>query len=57
MKSTPLNSTSPLASAQAPEILYRFQVEDPKTGEVFFVLMGEDGLAFRETPNSMRKAG
>lgn len=31
-----------------PEILYRFEVVEPRTGDRYFVLIGEDGLAYRE---------
>ena len=45
-------------SPQPPaDVLYRFQVDDPETGETYFVLMGEDGLAFREQAQPMLKAG
>lgn len=58
MKTSP-HPTSPSPSAASPsaEILYRFQVEDPRTGEAYFVLMGEDGMAFREAASDLRKAG
>ena len=50
-------SHSPSAASRPAEILYRFQIEDPRTGEVYFVLMGEDGMAFRESASAMRRAG
>ena len=41
-----------------PEVVYRFEVEDPKTGSRYFVLIGEDGMAYREAvEESLRKAG
>lgn len=31
-----------------PELLYRFEVEDPSTGLRYVVLVGDDGMAYRE---------
>ncbi len=54
----------PLISPQAPQggtpvdIMYRFEVEEAETGLRYYVLVGDDGMAYREViEDSLRKAG
>ncbi len=40
------------------DIVYRFQVEDAESGLRYFVVVGEDGMAYREVVEEvLRKAG
>ena len=40
------------------DIVYRFEVEEAETGLRYFVLVGEDGMAYREViEDTLRKAG
>ncbi|MEM8933632.1 MAG: hypothetical protein AAGE94_20755 [Acidobacteriota bacterium] len=34
--------------ARQPEILYRFPVQDARTGATYYVVVHDDGLAYRE---------
>jgi len=54
MKDTPRSPNR----AAPPEIVYRFAVEDPENESRYFVLIGEDGMAYREVVEEpLRKAG
>ena len=55
-----LKQISPQApQSNAPmDIMYRFEVEEAETGLRYFVLVGEDGMAYREViEDALRKAG
>lgn len=47
---------APKPADRKPAVSYRFPVRDEATGEIYYVVIGDDGLAYREVAEPLRAA-